>query len=237
MAADAAKHRRKAASALDGELLHWHVCLEANYQALYVQSRGALRRELAQYVKSQRSDDPSALPALTFSQHPPAAADQAVPGHWESDLIFGSKSDSAIATLVERSTRFVMLVHMPDGFDVAKVRQGLAETITNLPEALQEPLVALYGAKAVLPAPFSVAADCPVVFCDPAKPWLGGSNENTNGLLRQYFPKESDIAVHSAADLQAVAARLNGRPRKTLQWQTPAEALRDLLDGSAAAEG
>lgn len=209
------------------------VCLEANYRSLYVQSRGGLKRELARYLKSKQSDDD----VLTISQRPPEAADHAVPGHWESDLIFGANSDSAIATLVERSTRFVMLVHLPVGFDVAQVRQGLAETVTGLPEAVCRPLVELYGEKAVLPAPFSVAAGCPVVFCDPAKPWLGGSNENTNLLLRQYFPKESFLTAYSAADLQAAADQLNGRPRKTLQWQTPAEALRDLLAGSAAAEG
>jgi transposase, IS30 family len=229
---------------------------EAIYQALYVQGRGALRRELTACLRtgralrvprarSRRAGKGFVDPAVLISQRPAEAADRAVPGHWEGDLILGLGS-SAIGTLVERTTRFTMLLHLPrmdgHGFEARTkngpalaghgaeaVRGAIARTITTLPEQLRRSLTWDRGAEMAQHAQLRIEAGVAVYFCDPHSPWQRGTNENTNGLLRQYFPKGTDLSVHSAEDLAAVAAALNGRPRKTLGWRTPAEAFDELL--------
>ena len=186
-----------------------------------------------------------------ISQRPAEAADRAVPGHWEGDLILGLSS-SAVGTLVERTTRFTMLLHLPRmpehgqprvkngpalaGHGAEAVRDAIAKSITTLPEQLRRSLTWDQGAEMAQHARLRVEIGLPVYFCDPHSPWQRGSNENTNGLLRQYFPKGTDLAKHSTNDLDAVAAALNSRPRKTLGWKTPAEALNDYLLGDTENE-
>jgi IS30 family transposase len=229
---------------------------EAIYQALYVQGRGALRRELTACLRTgralrvprarrRRAGQGFVDPAILISQRPAEAADRAVPGHWEGDLILGLGS-SAIGTLVERTTRFTMLLHLPrmdgHGFEARTkngpalaghgaeaVRDAITRAITTLPEQLRRSLTWDQGAEMAQHAQLRIEAGVAVYFCDPHSPWQRGTNENTNGLLRQYFPKGTDLSVHSAEDLAAVAAALNGRPRKTLGWRTPAEAFDELL--------
>ncbi|WP_422524796.1 IS30 family transposase [Streptomyces sp. 5.8] len=217
-----------------------HVVHETVYQALYVQGRGELRRELAGALrtgrarrKPQRQAEQRrprfAEPMVMISERPAEAEDRAVPGHWEGDLIIGKDSGSAIGTLVERATRYVMLLHLPNGRSAEQVRDALQETVQRLPAHLKRSLTWDQGSEMGRHHEFTVATDVPVYFCDPASPWQRGSNENTNGLLRQYFPKGTDLAVHNREHLDAVAAQLNGRPRKTLDWETPAERLHKLL--------
>jgi len=217
-----------------------HVCHETIYQALYVQGRGELRREVAAALRSgraarrpRRPDRPAqprfAAPMLMISERPAEAADRAVPGHWEGDLIIGKNSASQIGTLVERATRYVLLVHLPGSRDAATVRDALAATMATLPAQLKRSLTWDQGREMALAHQFADAAEMPVYFCDPHSPWQRGSNENTNGLLRQYFPKSTDLSRHTRARLDEVAAELNARPRKTLDWDTPAERLAKLL--------
>ena len=163
---------------------------------------------------------------LMISERPAEAHDRAVPGHWEGDLLLG-KRPSAIATLVERSSRFTQLVALPDGYKADAVRVALTASIATLPEQLRRSLTWDQGKEMAEHARFSIDSGIAVYFCDPRSPWQRGSNENTNGLLRQYFPKRTSVAV-SQAHLDAVAAELNGRPRKTLGWMTPAEKLAEL---------
>jgi IS30 family transposase len=216
------------------------VCPETIYQAIYVQARGGLRREVAAALRTGRTRrkprrDPAARtprftdPMIMISERPAEVADRAVPGHWEGDLIIGADGGSAIGTLVERATRYVMLVHLPNGRTAEAVRDQLVATMTTLPGHLRGSLTWDQGAEMATHRSFSVATDMPVYFCDPASPWQRGSNENTNGLLRQYFPKGTDLSMHGPADLEHVAQQLNGRPRKTLGWETPAQRLRALL--------
>lgn len=219
------------------------VSMETIYQALYFQARGGLKREVQVAIRTGRTRrkphrDPASRtqrfvdPMIMISDRPAEVADRAVPGHWEGDLIMGEGNRSAIGTLVERSTRYTMLVHLPGGaHDAQTVRDGLLATIATLPAHLRGSLTWDQGAEMALHKQFSMAADMPVYFCDPASPWQRGSNENTNGLLRQYFPKGTDLSVHGLEDLEHVAQKLNGRPRKTLDWDTPAERLRDLITG------
>jgi IS30 family transposase len=213
---------------------------ETIYQAIYVQARGGLRREVALALRTGRTRrKPHRSPdqrtrrfvdeMVMISERPAEVEDRAVPGHWEGDLIVGPRSESAIVTLVERSTRYVLLGHLPGGHTAEEVRDVLVPLIQTLPEHLRGSLTWDQGCEMAAHKQFTVATGVPVYFCDPHSPWQRGSNENTNGLLRQYFPKSTDLSVHSPEDLEHVAQQLNGRPRKTLGWRTPAERLRDLL--------
>ncbi|MGN6169755.1 MAG: IS30 family transposase [Solirubrobacteraceae bacterium] len=231
---------------------------EAIYQSLYVQGRGALRRELTACLRTGRAlrvprartrrGQNFVTDQVLISQRPAEAEDRAVPGHWEGDLILGLQS-SAIGTLVERATRFTMLLYLPPmpghdgprvkngpaltGHGAAAVRDAIADTITTLPEQLRRSLTWDQGAEMAEHAKLRIDTGLQVYFCDPQSPWQRGTNENTNGLLRQYFPKGTELSRHSADDLAAVAAALNGRPRKTLGWRTPAEALNEYLSTTA----
>ena len=215
---------------------------ETIYRALFVQGRGALRRELAACLRTGRairrprrrvdgrSDPDRRIPdKVMIIDRPAEVADRAVPGHWEGDLILGKNNKSAIGTLVERSTRFCILLHLPGPNDALAVRDAIVATIGGLPEALRRSLTWDQGLEMRRHAEITIAADLPIYFCDPRSPWQRGSNENTNGLLRQYFPKGTDLAAHTPDHLAAVADELNGRPRKTLGWDTPAEAMAKLL--------
>jgi IS30 family transposase len=218
---------------------------ETIYQSIYVQGRGALRRELAKSLRTgralrrpRRKDGERRArikDMVNISERPAEAADRAVPGHWEGDLIIGAHGKSAIGTLVERATRFTMLVPLPQGYDAPAMAEALTPVIASLPQALRRSLTWDQGREMRFHARIAVAADCEIYFCDPHSPWQRGSNENTNGLLRQYFPKGTPLGGHSPAHLAAVADELNGRPRKTLGWKTPAEALAEVLDRDAAA--
>jgi IS30 family transposase len=213
---------------------------ETIYQAVYVQARGGLRREVALALRTGRTRrKPHRRPdqrtrrfvdeMVMISQRPAEVEDRAVPGHWEGDLIVGPRSESAIVTLVERSTRYVLLGHLPGGHTAEEVRDVLVPLMQTLPGHLRGSLTWDQGCEMAAHKQFTVATGVPVYFCDPHSPWQRGSNENTNGLLRQYFPKSTDLSVHSPEDLEHVAQQLNSRPRKTLGWRTPAERLRDLL--------
>jgi IS30 family transposase len=217
---------------------------ETIYQSLYVQGRGALRRELAKSLRTGRAlrrprrkegERRGRIAGMVnISERPAEAADRAVPGHWEGDLLVGAAGKSAIGTLVERATRFTMLVPLPAGTDAAAVADALTPVIGGLPDAVRRSLTWDQGREMRFHQRIAVAADVGIYFCDPHSPWQRGSNENTNGLLRQYFPKGTSLAGHSPAHLAAVADELNGRPRKTLGWKTPAEALAEILDRDAA---
>jgi len=229
---------------------------EAIYQALFIQGRGALKRELVACLRTGRAlrvprartrgrGKKFVTPEILISKRPAEADDRAVPGHWEGDLILGLES-SAMGTLVERTTRFTLLLHLPrmDGHGIQPsvkngpalaghgaeaVRDAIADAITTLPDQLRRSLTWDQGAEMAQHAQLRIDTGLDIYFCDPHSPWQRGTNENTNGLLRQYFPKGTDLSRHSGDDLDAVAAALNGRPRKTLGWNTPGEALDELL--------
>jgi len=217
---------------------------ETIYQSIYVQGRGALRRELAACLRTGRAlRKPRRKEGerrgrikdmVSISERPAEAYDRAVPGHWEGDLIIGSRH-SAIGTLVERSTRFVLLLHLPHGHDPASVAAAMTEAMAGLPTALRRSLTWDQGREMAYHQKITLATDLEIYFCDPHAPWQRGSNENTNGLLRQYFPKGTDLRTHDRQHLEAVAAQLNARPRKTLGWKTPAQALDEVLAAAAAA--
>jgi transposase, IS30 family len=211
---------------------------ETIYQSLYVQSRGRLRTDLTRYLRSGRSKRrPRREPdgrgrireMVSITERPPEVADRAVPGHWEGDLIVGKGGRSFIGTLVERQTRYVMLTHLGNDASAETVTRKLAEQIIALPDHLRLSLTWDQGREMARHSEFTVATGVKVYFCDPHSPWQRGSNENTNGLLRQYFPKGTDLTAHSQAELDRVAAELNGRPRETLGWYTPAEKITELL--------
>lgn len=223
---------------------------ETIYRALYVQGRGELRRELHRCLRTGRAlrrprrfhhgrGGNAITGKVMISERPPEVADRAVPGHWEGDLIIGKDGRSAIGTLVERSTRFVQLLYLP-GRDTAaaapqpgeraeQVRDAMIAAAAGLPEILRRSLTWDQGLEMTRHREITTATGIDIYFCDPHSPWQRGSNENTNGLLRQYFPKGTDLSVHSPEQLAAVAVELNGRPRKTLGWRTPAEELDRLL--------
>ena len=212
---------------------------ETIYQSLYVQSRGALRQDLASCLRSGRAfrrpqHRPEQRPGrwsgrVLISERPAEVADRAVPGHWEGDLILGAHSRTAIGTLVERSTRFCVLLHLPDGHTPDQVAAEMIDQMGRLPTHLRRSLTWDQGREMARHAQISMALQMPVFFCDPHSPWQRGSNENTNRLLRQYFPKATDLSVHTRDDLDFVASELNQRPRETLGWQTPARRLNQLL--------
>jgi IS30 family transposase len=216
---------------------------ETIYQAIYVQGRGALRRELASCLRTGRAlrkprrkagERRGRIPGMVMiSERPAEAADRAVPGHWEGDLIMGS-GNSAIGTLVERSTRFVLLLYLPAGHGADQVAAAMTEAMGTLPGQLRRSLAWDQGSEMASHARISMATGMDIYFCDPHSPWQRGSNENTNGLLRQYFPKGTSLAVHGKEHLEQVAAELNSRPRKTLGWKTPAQALEQVLAADAA---
>jgi len=217
----------------DGEAMH--VSHETIYRTLFVQTRGALKKELLAHLRSRRmmrrarcastsgQQRGQIKDAVSIRERPPEAEDRAVPGHWEGDLLAGSRN-THVATLVERSSRFVMLVRV-GGKDTESVVEALSDQIRRLPEAMMETLTWDRGTEMADHKGFTVASDVAVYFCDPKSPWQRGTSENTNRLLRQYLPKKSDLSAHSQYDLDLIALKLNTRPRKTLTYRTPAATL------------
>ena len=220
-----------------GDDVSMRISHETIYRALYVQGRGELRKELHQCLRTGRSSrKPQGRTAgarvsdmVLISERPAEVADRAVPGHWEGDLIIGKGGRSQIGTLVERSTRFVLLLHLPEDRTAESVRDAMAAKITQLPTQLVRSITWDQGSEMARHAEFTVQTGVPVYFCDPHSPWQRGSNENTNGLLRQWFPKGTDLSSVTEEELDHVAELLNGRPRQTLDWQTPAERLTELV--------
>ena len=220
---------------------------EAIYQSIYVQGRGALRRDLAVCLRTgralrhprRRSQERRArIPGMiNISERPPEVEDRAVPGHWEGDLILGKYGRSAIGTLVERATRYVSLLHLPEGHGPLEVQEAMIDATKRLPQQLWKSLTWDQGMEMHNHAAISIATGLDIYFCDPGKPWQRGSNENTNGLLRQYFPKGTDLSQHDAAYLEFVADQMNRRPRKTLGWLHPAEALDRLFSSASQQAG
>jgi IS30 family transposase len=211
---------------------------ETIYQALFVQGRGELRRELARCLRTGRAkrrprhrpDNTGRIKDMVMiSERPAEADDRAVPGHWEGDLIIGKDCKSAVGTLVERATRYVLLLHLPDGRGAASVDAAMRKAITTLPGELFRTITWDQGKEIAYHAQFTIATGIQVYFCDPHKPWQRGSNENTNGLLRQYLPKGTDLSAHTAEDIAHIARSLNNRPRKTLGYMKPSEKLAELL--------
>jgi transposase, IS30 family len=213
---------------------------ETIYQALFVQGKGSLRAEIAAAVRcgrakrrrprSREGERRGKLPGMiSISERPAEAADRAVPGHWEGDLVIGKNQKSAVAALAERASRFCLIIALPDGRSADKVADALADRVLTLPQALRRSLTWDQGREMAAHAAFTLETGMPVYFADPHSPWQRGTNENTNGLVRYYLPRGTDLSRHTQADLDAIADKLNTRPRKTLGYRTPAEALNDLL--------
>jgi transposase, IS30 family len=211
---------------------------ETIYKTLFVQGRGELRRELTRCLRSGRAErrpqgrieNRGHIPDMVnISERPAEVADRAVPGHWEGDLIIGKNSKSAVGTLVERTTRYVMLLHLPDGARAAHVVEAMRKAVRTLPDELFRTITWDQGREMVRHVDFTVDTGVQVYFCDPHSPWQRGSNENTNGLLRQYMPKGTDLSVLSPKDLKRIAESLNDRPRKTLGYMKPSEKLAELV--------
>jgi IS30 family transposase len=210
---------------------------ETIYQSLYVQGRGALRKELAACLRTGRAmrrnrsrleRHPQIPNMIMISERPAEIEDRAVPGHWEGDLIVGKNNKSAVGTLVERSTRYVMLLHLTDQ-RAETVRIAMTAKIKTLPQHLVKSITWDQGSEMSQHGAFSIDTGIDIYFCDPYKPWQRGSNENTNGLLRQWLPKGTDLSIHTEAELDAIAHSLNGRPRQTLGWMKPSQALTQLV--------
>ncbi len=215
---------------------------ETIYKTLFVQGRGELRRELARCLRSGRAkrrpqgriETRGRIPGMVMiSERPADVDDRAVPGHWEGDLIIGKSAKSAVGTLVERSTRYVMLLHLPDGRLPAQVDAAMRRAIRKLPKELVRTITWDQGKEMHRHVDFTVDTGVQIYFCDPHSPWQRGSNENTNGLLRQYMPKGTDLSILSARDLARIAASLNDRPRATLGFMKPSEKLAELLAHTA----
>lgn len=213
----------------DGEMRVSH---ETIYRSLFLQSRGVLRRELTAYLRTARTQRRSRTRVngsgrlremVLISERPAEAADRAVPGHWEGDLILGKAGRSAIGTVVERRSRYVLLLSLPEGRTAEHVRRALADRMTTLPEQLRRTLTWDQGKEMAEHISFQVETGISIYFCDPRSPWQRPTSENTNGLLRQYFPKGEDLSPYTQEMLDAVAAELNGRPRQTLEWMKPCE--------------
>ncbi|WP_343317548.1 IS30 family transposase [Arthrobacter sp. TMP15] len=212
---------------------------ETIYQSLYVQSRGALNRDLVACLRTGRAvrrpsrktgQRKNRIPGMiNISHRPPEVEDRAVPGHWEGDLIIGKGNQTAIGTLVERNTNYTMLVHLPQGYKAEQMREALTAKIKTLPQALRHSLTWDQGIEMQDWKTVKIDTGIEIYFCDPHSPWQRGINENTNGLLRQYFPKGTDLSIHSAQDLDWVAAELNDRPRKRLEFKKPIELIEPLL--------
>lgn len=207
---------------------------ETIYKTLFIQARGALRKELAAclrtgraqrrpHMRTEQSGAGRIRNPILISERPPEVEDRAVPGHWEGDLIIGKAGRSAIGVLVERASRYVVLLHLPHGRTAEEVRAALTRQVTKMPAELRRSLTWDQGKEMAEHVRFSTDTKMVVYFCDPHSPWQRGTGENTNGLLRQYFPRMSDLSLHSAAHLNAVARELNGRPRQTLNWMKPSE--------------
>ena len=214
--------------------LDMRVSHETIYRTLFVQARGALRKELTACLRTGRTQRRPQMRTehsgagrlqnmILISDRPPEIEDRAVPGHWEGDLIIGKGGRSAIGVLVERSSRYVVLLHLPHGRTAEDVRAALTRQISKLPAELRRTLTWDQGKEMADHVRFTTDTNMIVYFCDPHSPWQRGSNENTNGLLRQYFPSKDDLSLHSAAHLNAVARELNNRPRQTLNWMKPSE--------------
>jgi IS30 family transposase len=212
---------------------------ETIYRSLYVQGKGELKRELTRCLRTGRAvrkprrrselRQPRLRDMVSISERPAEVADRALPGHWEGDLILGKNNRSAIGTLVERKTRFTVLLHLPGDHTAARVRDAMITAMGQIPQMLRKTLTWDQGPEMAEHLNIADALDLDIYFCDPASPWQRGSNENTNGLLRQYFPKGTDLSGYHPDYLAYVAAELNNRPRKTLGWKTPTEAFGELL--------
>lgn len=222
-----------------GDPMMW-VSHETIYQSLFVQGRGALKRELVKCLRTGRAQRRprgrskaqrrGQIPdKVMISERPAEVTDRAVPGHWEGDLIVGANHRSAIGTLVERTSRYVLLLHLPEGGNADAVNAAMAEAIGRLPIELARSVTWDQGTEMSKHLDFTVATGIQVYFCDPHAPWQRPSNENTNGLLRQFFPKGTDLSIYSRADLDEAERKLNGRPRKTLDWRKPHERLTELI--------